>query len=105
MGYTQSHALQQAPAKAPAQAQTPAKLPPINIRSRTAGLLRWLSRNADGDGLFSVACLFCELGLTQDTATQLVTGNLPSLRKALGDAEILYQIARAYSHINSKEPV
>jgi hypothetical protein len=52
-----------------------------------------------------VACLFCELGLTQDTATQLVTGNLPSLRKALGDAEILYQIARAYSHINSKEPV
>jgi Bifunctional DNA primase/polymerase, N-terminal len=84
-----------------AQAKIPAKLP-VNIRSRTSGLLRWLSRNAAGDGLFSVACLFAELGLTQDLTTKLVNGNLPALRKSLGEAEVSYQIARAYSHIQSK---
>ena len=86
--------------KAPAP---PNSKPPANLKSRSDGLLRWLSRNQSGDGLFSAACLLCKLGLSQDTATRLVSGNLPSLRRDLGDAEFTYQITRTYAWV-SKEP-
>jgi hypothetical protein len=76
--------------------------PPPNLHSRSDGLLRWLSQNGTGDGLFSAACLFSEMGLTQATATKLISGNLPSLRKALGDAEFTRQIERASAYIAAK---
>jgi hypothetical protein len=80
----------------------PAIKPHLNPRPRTDGLLRWLSRNATADNLFNAACLLAELGLTQATTTRLVSGNLPSLRRALGDVEFTYQITRAYTHIAAK---
>jgi hypothetical protein len=86
----------------PATPTLPATRPPANVGRRSDGLLRWLRRNATADGLFSAACLFAEMGLTQDTTTRLVSGNLPSLRKALGDAEFTYQIARAFAHMAAK---
>jgi hypothetical protein len=73
-----------------------------NLQSRSHGIVVWLSRNATGDDLFSAACLLAELGLTQDAATKLVDGNLPTLRRALGEAEFDRQIARAYAHVFSK---
>jgi hypothetical protein len=42
------------------------------------------------------------MGLTQATATKLISGNLPSLRKALGDAEFTRQIERASAYIAAK---
>jgi hypothetical protein len=75
---------------------------PGNLVSRSRGLITWLSRNATGDGLFSAACLFAELGLTQAVATKLVDGNLPALRRALGDAEFTRQIERGFAHISNK---
>ncbi len=75
---------------------------PGNLQSRTRGLIGWLSRNATGDGSFSVACLFAELGLTQAITTKLIDGNLPSLRKGLGDAEFNRQIANAFRHVKEK---
>lgn len=77
----------------------PSPRPPTNINRRSDGLLRWLGRNATADNLFNAACLFCEMGLTIDTATRLISGNLPSLRKTLGDAEFTYQISRAFAHV------
>ncbi len=88
-------------AKAAPKPKSPPK-PPPNLKPRTDGLLRWLSRNATADNLFNAACLLSELGLTQATTTKLISGNLPSLRKALGDAEFTRQIVRAFSHIQSK---
>jgi hypothetical protein len=46
--------------------------------------------------------LLAELGLTQDATTKLVDGNLPALRRALGEAEFDRQIARAFAHVFSK---
>lgn len=92
-----------APVPAKAEAEDKHK-PPPNLHSRSDGLIRWLSRNPTGDGLFSAACLFSEMGLTQATTTRLISGNLPSLRRALGDAEFTYQIARAFAHIAAKVP-
>jgi hypothetical protein len=46
--------------------------------------------------------LLAELGVTQTATTKLISGNLPSLRRALGDAEFTYQIERAFTHIASK---
>jgi Primase C terminal 2 (PriCT-2) len=80
----------------------PAIKPHPNLKPRTDGLLRWLRRNATADNLFNAACLLAELGVTSATATRLISGNLPSLRKALGDAEFTYQITRAYTHIAAK---
>jgi hypothetical protein len=84
----------------PAKAEAGAK--PTNLRSRSDGLLRWLASNPTGAGLFSASCLFAEMGLTQDTTTRLISGNLPGLRKALGDAEFTYQITRAYAWVAAK---
>ena len=50
----------------------------------------------------SVTARNMDTGLTQATTTKLISGNLPSLRKALGDAEFTRQIVRAFSHIQSK---
>ena len=72
------------------------------LRSRSDGILRWLSKNATGDGLFSASCLLCKLGLTQATATRLVSGNLPGLRRDLGDVEFTYQISRAFAWVAAK---
>ena len=85
----------------PAPVETKFK-PPPNLHSRSDGLLRWLSKHQSGDGLFSAACLFCKLGVTQDTTTRLISGNLPSLRRDLGDAEFSYQITRAYAWVAAK---
>lgn len=74
------------------------------LRSRTDGLLRWLAKNGTGDGLFSATCLMAEMGITQDTATRLISGNLPSLRQALGDVEFSYQITRAFAWVAAKGP-
>jgi Bifunctional DNA primase/polymerase, N-terminal/Primase C terminal 2 (PriCT-2) len=74
-----------------------------SLQSRSNGLIGWLARNATGDGLFSAACLFAELRVTQDATTKLVNANLPSLRKALGAAEFTRQIARAYARIEGKQ--
>jgi hypothetical protein len=79
-------------------------LPP-NVKSRSSGIINWLSKNQTGDGLFSAACLFAEMGVTEENATKLIKGNIPSLYKALGDHEFHYQITKAYQHINSKRPV
>jgi Bifunctional DNA primase/polymerase, N-terminal/Primase C terminal 2 (PriCT-2) len=73
-----------------------------NLQSRSRGLIDWLSRNATGDGLFSATCLLAELGLTQDAATKLVDGNLPRLRRALGEAEFNRQIDNAFAHVANK---
>jgi hypothetical protein len=86
----------------PVRAEAKRKALPANLRSRSSGLIRWLSQNQSGDGLFSAACLFAEMGLTQATTTKLINGNLPSLRRALGDVEFTYQIARAFTHIAAK---
>jgi Primase C terminal 2 (PriCT-2)/Bifunctional DNA primase/polymerase, N-terminal len=75
---------------------------PGNLVSRSRGLIDWLRHNATGDGLFSAACLFAEIGLTQDAATKLVDGNLPALRRALGEAEFNRQIAHAFAHVANK---
>jgi hypothetical protein len=88
----------------PVTAKPTPKPPPTNLRSRSGGLLRWLASNPTGDGLFSASCLFAEMGLTQATTTKLISGNLPSLRKSLGDAEFTYQIARAYAWVAAKVP-
>jgi Bifunctional DNA primase/polymerase, N-terminal/Primase C terminal 2 (PriCT-2) len=76
--------------------------PPANLQSRSSGLMNWLSKNLSGDGVFSAACLLAELNVTQATATKLILGNFPSLRKSLGEAEVCYQIGRAFDHINAK---
>jgi Bifunctional DNA primase/polymerase, N-terminal/Primase C terminal 2 (PriCT-2) len=76
--------------------------PPANLQSRSSGLMNWLSKNLSGDGVFSAACLLAELNVTQATVTKLILGNFPSLRKSLGEAEVCYQIARAFDHINAK---
>jgi hypothetical protein len=73
-----------------------------NLASRSHGLITWLSRNAHGDGLFSAACLLAEIGLTQDAATKTIDGNLPRLRRALGDAEFTRQIERGFAHMADK---
>jgi Bifunctional DNA primase/polymerase, N-terminal/Primase C terminal 2 (PriCT-2) len=73
-----------------------------NLQSRSAGLINWLRHNATGDGLFSAACLFAEIGLTQDAAAKTVDGNLPALRRALGEAEFNRQIANAFAHVANK---
>jgi hypothetical protein len=90
------------PLSPPATPTLPATRPPANVGRRSDGLLRWLRRNATADGLFSAACLFAEMGLTQDTTTRLIDGNLPSLRCDLGDVEFTYQIARAYAWVAAK---
>jgi hypothetical protein len=76
--------------------------PHPNLKPRTDGLLRWLGRNATADNLFNAACLMAEMGITQDAATRLISGNLPGLRRDLGDVEFAYQITRAFTHIQSK---
>jgi hypothetical protein len=88
-------------AKVPAKAEDRPK-PPSNLHSRSDGLIRWLAQNETGDGLFSAACLLAELGVTSSATVKLINGNLPSLRRALGDAEFTRQIERAYTHIASK---
>jgi hypothetical protein len=91
------------PAKAGVKAKAEAKpKPPANLKSRSDGLITWLSNNLSGDGLFSAGCLFAELGLTQATTTRLIDGNLPSLRRELGDVEFTYQITRAFAHMKTK---
>jgi hypothetical protein len=97
------HISAKVPAKVPAKPSPELKRkPPPNLHSRSDGLIRWLSQNGTGDGLFSASCLFAEMGLTQATTTKLISGNLPSLRHALGDAEFTYQIARAYAWVAAK---
>jgi hypothetical protein len=44
-----------------------------------------------------------EMGLTEATTTRLVDGNLPGLRRELGDVEFTYQITRAYAWVAAKE--
>jgi hypothetical protein len=91
----------------PATPSPPATLspptpPPANLNRRTDGLLRWLRRNATADNLFNAACFMAEMGVTQATTTRLVSGNLPLLRRDLGDAEFTYQITRAYAWVAAK---
>ena len=75
---------------------------PGNLQSRSNGLITWLRGNATADGLFSAAYLLAELGLREAVATKLIDGNLPTLRRALGEAEFNRQIANAFAHIEGK---
>jgi hypothetical protein len=43
-----------------------------------------------------------EMGVTQATTTRLISGNLPLLRRELGDSEFTYQITRAYAWVAAK---
>ena len=61
---------------------------PTNVTRRTDGLLRWLAKNATGDNLFNAACLLAEMGVTQDTATRLISGNLPLPSPRLGRGRV-----------------
>jgi Bifunctional DNA primase/polymerase, N-terminal len=73
-----------------------------NLQSRTHGLITWLSRHATADGLFSAACLFAEIGFREDVAIKLIDGNLPTLRRALGDAEFTRAITNAFARVTNK---
>ena len=75
------------------QSQTPHRWPAPVARA-----------NATADNLFNAACLMAEMGLTQDAATRLISGNLPSLRRDLGDVEFAYQITRAFAWVAAKAP-